>query len=80
VLEPWEHGTVVRATRYPRYCDFNVVRVADEPQVSVDALVNFADEELAGLAHRRVDFEVVAAAEPLRAGFEAMDSKATRLL
>lgn len=80
VLEPWEHGTVVRATRYPRYFDFNVVRVEDDPQLSVDALVDFADEALAGLAHRRVDFESVAAAEPLRAGFEAMHWKATRLL
>jgi GNAT superfamily N-acetyltransferase len=80
VIEPWEHGTVVRATRYPRYFDFNVVRVEDDPQSSVDDLVDFADEALAGLAHRRVDFEVVAAAEPLRAGFEAMQWKATRLL
>jgi hypothetical protein len=39
--------------------------------MSVDALVAFADEALAGLAHRRVDFDLVAAAEPLRAGFEA---------
>jgi GNAT superfamily N-acetyltransferase len=80
VIEPWEHGTVVRATRYPRYFDFNVVRVEDDPQLSVDALVDFADEALAGLAHRRVDFQSVAAAEPLRAGFEAMHWKATRLL
>ena len=27
VLEPWAHGTVVRATRYPSYFDFNLVRV-----------------------------------------------------
>jgi GNAT superfamily N-acetyltransferase len=80
VIEPWEHGTVVRATRYPRYFDFNVVRVEHDPQLSVDALVDFADEALAGLAHRRVDFESVAAAEPLRAGFEAMHWKATRLV
>jgi hypothetical protein len=59
-----------RATRYPRYFDFSVVRVEDDPHLSADAPVKFADEALAGLAHRRVDFEVVAAAEPLRAGFE----------
>lgn len=70
----------MRATRYPRYFDFNVVRVEEDPHLSVDALVDFADEALAGLAHRRVDFESVAAAEPLRAGFEAMHWKATRLL
>jgi GNAT superfamily N-acetyltransferase len=80
VLEPWEHGTVVRATRFPSYFDFNAVRVEDDAQLSLDALVSFADEALSGLAHRRVDFEVVAAAEPLRAGFEALGWKATRLV
>jgi ribosomal protein S18 acetylase RimI-like enzyme len=80
VVEPWEHGTVVRATRYPRYFDFNLVRVEDDAEVSVDELVDFADEALAGLAHRRVDVEMVAAAEPLRAGFEALQWRAARLL
>jgi GNAT superfamily N-acetyltransferase len=47
VLEPWEHGTVVRTTRYPRYFDFNVVRVEDDPRLSVDALVEFAGEDVA---------------------------------
>ena len=58
VLEPWAHGTVVRATRYPSYYDFNVVRVEEDPAMSVEALVAFADEALAGLAHRRVDFDL----------------------
>jgi GNAT superfamily N-acetyltransferase len=80
VLEPWAHGTVVRATRYPSYFDFNVVRVEEDPAMSVQALIGFADDALAGLAHRRVDFEVIAAAEPLRAGFEAQGWKALRLL
>ena len=48
--------------------------------MSVDALVAFADEALAGLAHRRVDFDLVDAAEPLRAGFEAKGWRALRLL
>jgi GNAT superfamily N-acetyltransferase len=80
VVEPWAHGTIVRATRYPSYYDFNVVRVEEDPAMSVDALVAFADEALAGLAHRRVDFDLVAAAEPLRAGFEAKGWRASRLL
>jgi hypothetical protein len=53
VVEPWAHGTIVRATRYPSYYDFNVVRVEEDPAMSVDALVAFADEALAPLAHRR---------------------------
>jgi GNAT superfamily N-acetyltransferase len=80
VLERWAHGTVVRATRYPSYFDFNVVRVEDDPAMSVDGLVAFADEALAGLAHRRVDFDLIDAAEPLRAGFEAAGWRALRLL
>ena len=32
------------------------------------------------LAHRRIDFEVIAAAEPLRAGFEAQGWKSQRPL
>jgi ribosomal protein S18 acetylase RimI-like enzyme len=80
VIEPWAHGTVMRATRYPSYYDFNLVRVEDEPGMSVEALIAFADEALAGLAHRRVDFDLAAAAEPLRPGFEGRDWKALRLL
>lgn len=71
VLEPWDHGTVVRATRYPSYFEFNVVRVEEDPQMSVDALVAFADEALAGLDHRRVDIEPAGVAESMRADFEA---------
>jgi ribosomal protein S18 acetylase RimI-like enzyme len=80
VLEPWAHGTVLRATRYPSYYDFNVVRVEDDPGMSVEELIAVADEALAGLAHRRVDFDVADAADPLRAGFEAAGWKALRLV
>jgi GNAT superfamily N-acetyltransferase len=80
VLEPWEHGTVVRATDYPRYFAFNVVRVEEDPSMSVQELIAFADEALAGLAHRCVNFDLLDAAEPLRAGFQAKGWKALRLL
>src|SRR3954470_21763450 len=76
VLKPWAHGTVVCASRFPGYFDFNVVRVEDDPAMSVDALVAFADAALAEHAHRRVDFEIADAAEPLRKGFEAQGWKA----
>ena len=39
VIEPWEHGTVVRATRYPSYYDFNLVRVERDPGLAADELV-----------------------------------------
>jgi GNAT superfamily N-acetyltransferase len=80
VVEPWAHGTVVRATRYPSYYDFNVVRVEEDPAMSVEELAAFADKALAGLAHRRVDFDVLDAAERLRPGFEANGWKALRLV
>ena len=80
VLEPWAHGTVVRATRHPSYYDFNLIRVEDDPAMSVDALVGFADEALAGLEHRRVDFDLIEAAEPLRHGFKEAGWRCLRLL
>jgi GNAT superfamily N-acetyltransferase len=80
VIEPWAHGTVARSSRHPRYFDFNVVRVEDDPGMSVEELTSFADGVLAGLAHRRVDFELAAAAEPLRADFEAAGWKTTCMI
>jgi GNAT superfamily N-acetyltransferase len=80
VIEPWEHGTVVRASRYPTYYDFNLVRVEDDPGLGVDELIEVADRALAGLAHRRFDFELVEAAEPLRPDFDARGWKTLRLL
>jgi GNAT superfamily N-acetyltransferase len=80
VFDPWAFGTVVRATRYPSYFDFNVVRVEEDPGMSVDDLAAFADEALAGLPHRRIDFEPVDMAEPLRAGFAARGWESERLV
>lgn len=80
VVAPWAHGTVVKATHYPTYYDFNAVRVDGDPALGVDALVAFADEALGEFAHRLVDFDQVAAAAPLRAGFEARGWRTSRLV
>jgi GNAT superfamily N-acetyltransferase len=80
VIEPWASGTVVRATSYPNYWDFNVVRVERDIDLSVEGLAAFADRALAGLEHRRVDVELIAAAERLRGGFQARGWKSMRLL
>jgi GNAT superfamily N-acetyltransferase len=80
VIEPWEHGTVVRATRHPTYWDYNVVRVEDDADITPDELIRFADTALDGLAHRRVDFEVVSAGERIRAELARRGWKATRLV
>jgi len=80
VFEPWEHGTVIRATRYPTYYDLNVVRVEQATSVDVDELVVFADEALAGLDHRLVEFDDVEVADALRPGFERRGWRALRLV
>lgn len=48
----------------------NVVRVESDPEMSAHELIALADEALAGLDHRRIDFEDAALGESLRAGFE----------
>jgi GNAT superfamily N-acetyltransferase len=80
VLTPWAHGTIARATRYPSYWDLNTVRVEDDPGMTVDELITFADDALAGLAHRRIDYDLVSAGAAVRADFEARGWKALRLV
>jgi ribosomal protein S18 acetylase RimI-like enzyme len=80
VFDPWEAGTVVRATRYPSYFDLNIVRVEREPGMSVGSLAAFADEALADHAHRRIDFELTDLAEPLRATFATYGYASERLV
>jgi ribosomal protein S18 acetylase RimI-like enzyme len=80
VIEPWADGTVARATRYPTYYDFNVLRVEQETGLTVGELAAEADRALAGLEHRRIDFDLIGAAEPRREAFEAVGWKTTRLL
>lgn len=82
VIEPWEHGTIVRATRYPDYWDYNLVRVEDDAaELSAGELVRVADQALSGLPHRRVGFEVESAGwDVLRSDLEALGWKVTRLV
>lgn len=80
VIEPWEHGTVVRSTRYPSYYDFNAVRVEDAEPLTAERIVAVADRALAGLGHRRVHFDHLANAEPLRGQLEASGWTAMQLL
>lgn len=77
---PWRHGRVVRATAYPDYYYYNLVRVEDDPGMTAPQLMTFADEALAGLAHRRIDFDLAEAAEPLRPDFTAAGWRSTRLV
>jgi GNAT superfamily N-acetyltransferase len=80
VVTPWAHGTVVRASRCPSCPDFNLVRVEDDPALNVPALASFAEDALAGLSHRRIDFDLSTAAGPLRARFAATGWRTKRLV
>jgi GNAT superfamily N-acetyltransferase len=80
VIESWEHGTVIRATRYPDYWDYNLVRIEDDAELTAAELVCVADEGLSGLAHRRAGFEVASAGEPIRPDLEALGWMTTRLV
>jgi ribosomal protein S18 acetylase RimI-like enzyme len=80
VQEAWAHGTVVRASRYPTYYNFNVVRVEREPAMDAAELAAFADGALDGLEHRRLDFEHVDAGRARRGELERMGWKTTSLV
>ena len=80
IAEPWAHGTVLRATDYADFYDMNVVCVERDPKMSVDELVAVADDALAGMNHRVLDFDQVDVAATLRAGFEALGWRTSRLL
>ena len=80
VIEPWAHGTVLRATHLPDYWDFNVVRVEGDPGMGVDQLVAVADEALADCSHRRIDFDDAAAGAARREAFAALGWRTMRLL
>ena len=81
VVEPWEHGTVVRCTAHPGFWDFNSVRLeAADPGLSAEDLAGVADRALDGLRHRRVEVEDEAAGRRLRPGFEALGWHASRLV
>jgi ribosomal protein S18 acetylase RimI-like enzyme len=80
LLEQWAHGTILRATGYPSYFAYNLLRVECDPGMSAEELVSIADQALAGYAHRRIDVEDIAAAEHLRPALEARDFQTMRLL
>lgn len=80
VIEPWAHGTIARANRYPSYYNFNLVRMERDAPLGAAALIELADRALDGLAHRRVDIEAAAAGERVRAGFEAAGWRTCRIV
>jgi GNAT superfamily N-acetyltransferase len=80
VIEPWDHGTVMKAPRFPTYYDYNVVWIEGDPGLSAAELIAVADEQLGEYEHRRLDFALASAGERPRAELEAANWEATRLL
>jgi len=78
LAEPWEHGTIWRASRYPKYWSYNLVRVERAPAMSAGELAGLAEEALAGLEHRRIDFDVEPGA--MRGELEALGWRSWRLV
>lgn len=79
IVEPWEHGTAVRCTRFPEFWNYNSLRVEGaDPGVSADALVHAADVLQGDLAHRQIEVEDEAAGARLRPAFEALGWAAER--
>jgi GNAT superfamily N-acetyltransferase len=56
--QPWEYGTIWRASRYPKYWSYNLVRVERASAMSAAELTELAEVALTGLDHRRIDFDV----------------------
>jgi GNAT superfamily N-acetyltransferase len=80
LIMPWDHGTVLRASRYPSYYDLNLVRVEGTPKIGLEGLIAFADRSLQGLRHRMIAFESEPTGQALRPGFEAAGWRATALV
>jgi GNAT superfamily N-acetyltransferase len=79
-IEPWAHGTVVRAPDVPTYYEYNLARVEDgDPCLDAVALAAAAEPALAGLGHRRIEVEDTEGGARLLPGFAAMGWAVERL-
>ena len=78
VAQPWEYGTIWHASRYPKYWFYNLVRVERPTALSGPELVAIADDALAGLEHRCIDFDPEPGA--LRGELETLGWRSLRLV
>jgi GNAT superfamily N-acetyltransferase len=72
-IEPWAHGTLVRAFDIPTFYDYNLVRLeGPDPGLDAEALAAAAEPPLRDLAHRRIEVHDEEAGARLRPGFERL--------
>jgi ribosomal protein S18 acetylase RimI-like enzyme len=79
-LQPWEHGTIARASRYSSYYHYNLVRVETDAALSVGTLLEVVERALGDLPHRRLDFDFAPLGTRVRAAFESQGWRTVRLL
>jgi ribosomal protein S18 acetylase RimI-like enzyme len=75
----WEHGTIVSAHRQPSFYFHNAVRVEDEPSLSAEELIAFADSALDGIC-RMIVFDRAAVAERVRPRMETLGWRTIQLV
>lgn len=80
IITPWEHGRVVRATRYPNFYEYNALIVSEPTGLDAAGLAAVTDEHMAEHPHRRIEFEVDAEADRLAPGFRQLGWKTYRLV
>jgi GNAT superfamily N-acetyltransferase len=77
-VEPWAHGTVVRADDVPTYYEYNLARVEGGRDLisglDAEALAAAAEPALADLGHRRIEVEDTADGARLAPGFAAFSA------
>ena len=78
-IEPWAHGTHVRATRYPTYYDFNCLRL-ERGAPSAGEVIETAEALLGDLGHRKVEFEDADLGDRLRPAFKTAGWRTERLV
>ncbi len=80
-VEPWRYGNRVTASRFPRYWDYNTLRLegAAPAGLTAQALADVADEHQLGLAHRKIELEDESTGERLRPDFARLGWRTTRL-
>ncbi len=72
MVEPWEHGSVLRTPSAPNFWDANFVRVeGDASDLEPLDLVRVADELLADSRHRKLEVEDERAGARMRPFYEA---------
>lgn len=80
-VEPWAHGTHVAAGRFPRYWDYNTLRLEGpvSSSVTAESLTEETGRLQDGLGHRRIECEDESGGTRLRPGFQRLGWRVTRL-